>query len=137
MLTTLNPNIDLTKDTVCITLEEYLAPVSEKDELNVNIPLLMPNISMGEPKITYVPSKGNSVFLNSSECLPAAKYTVQTINYMTVVCERNSSWEDLYESRVEHKETIWFLPKQTKVQCRFNNGKLTHPTVNTDTFIDE
>lgn len=137
MLTSLIPQIDLTAPTICSTLEEYIAPVTSGDVLAVNIPLLMPYIAKGEPKMTYDQTNGSSVFANAFECTPAVKWTLRTLNYLEVTCERNSEWSDLYETRVVNGVTIKFLPEGTKMQCKFVNGKLTHPTVNTDTYVDK
>ena len=61
---------------------------SSNGSLKVYIPLIMPQIAMGTPKITPV-SLNTSCFSNASDCKPAVASMINTQNYITAKAPYN------------------------------------------------
>lgn len=69
------------------------APMTGKKS-KLYIPRLMPEITMGEPKESKIPTKGASVFKNDPGCAIKADATMTSANYLEVNFEGNTKWTD-------------------------------------------
>ena len=78
-------------------------PYYQPSSMQVYIPALMPEISMGLPKITPSISLNQSMFANDASCRPKPSSTISTQNYVTI-----TRWANEYPSfpnKCEYEDT--------------------------------
>lgn len=126
MVTKINIPIDLKKESVGIITEDIADVIVSGDYVKLFIPTIMSGIIKGTPKTEKVYSKGNEVFINDKKCRPKAKKFLTQQNYIETRLANNSDSSCLYEGDI--------IPKGTKVQTVFVNGKLKSPLFNTNNY---
>lgn len=78
--------------------KEFIAKIApihcrSSSPLQLYVPLLMPLLSLGIPKITPV-SNSSSCLKNDSSCKPRISSTISTQNYLTIPIHDNRSFKE-------------------------------------------
>lgn len=124
MISSVNLNIDFTKDYLAITSEDINIDKIDNG-VKVYIPLLMCEIDEGEPKYKQLQTAPLNIFKNASTCKFNYKSTIREQNFLIAKKENNNSL-----SIIKNNNDI--IPKNTKLQVDFIHGRINSLVFNTD-----
>lgn len=139
MLSKLIPNVALADHTMTSSVAKKQSSPRPGEQIKLYISELMTELPQSEATITTTPVKGSVIFINDPACKPSTKSTLQTQNYITVICGKNANWDGIDEIEKDGNGNIIKreLPYGLVVQCDFLSGILTHGMVETKRDIKE
>jgi hypothetical protein len=128
MIPTIEVPFDTTQRMLGILTKKIIGLPLPSEKLKLNIPILMPKIAKGDPKISVAVTGCNSLFINDNACKPKVKSTIKHQNYISVALSLNNRWEN-----VCHKtgNVVRYLKKGDKFECQTKSGKLNKLLFNT------
>ena len=121
-------DLDLTKEMNATVLEDTDLTGDNTTELKLYIPLIMANITKGEPKSTSLVTKGNNIFKSvkkpkiTKAILKERNYLETDMNSLDNVGDMSSTVEMLSSST---KKVNYKINKNSTVRAKFLNGKIS------------
>lgn len=139
MITSLKPNIDLTKEMLAYSMDQNVKTPSVGQKIKLYIPVIMANIPQEESNDYKIITKGSSIFKNSPNCQIQVNDVIEAQNYIEGECENNTNWDgaDNIELSSSGNLKSRTLNEKTKLSASFTNGKFKAVTFNTCKYLSD
>lgn len=128
MITSLTTSFNYEESMVGIVMGE--TPVDGPVEsLKVRIPVYMPNIPEGDPKVHSMAINPMSIYKNDVSCRPAlTSNIIKEQNYMTAKIYPSEDIEEIMsveEAKNEDEEDYKYIKDGERLSIAFSNGKMS------------